>query len=93
MKITMYDPPSGWMFGFPRPYAPLPGESIEETLVRDGYPKKDAGWASSYCRFWDTEVVEEFCLRCGAGVGKFRREGEGTCPECDPEVKNGRSIN
>lgn len=24
----------------------------------------------------------EFCKYCGAGVGKFRRTGEGTCPKC-----------
>ena len=24
----------------------------------------------------------EFCLQCGAGIGKHRREGEGTCPAC-----------
>ena len=39
MKIAMYDPPSGWMCGFPRPYKPLPGESVADTLRRDGYPK------------------------------------------------------
>lgn len=27
----------------------------------------------------------EFCLFCGAGVGKFRRDGEGTCIKCDPK--------
>ena len=27
----------------------------------------------------------EFCAYCGAGVGKFKREGEGTCNRCDPE--------
>lgn len=26
----------------------------------------------------------EFCKYCGAGVGKFKREGEGTCHRCDP---------
>lgn len=29
-------------------------------------------------------MSNEFCKYCGAGVGLFRREGEGTCPECDP---------
>lgn len=24
----------------------------------------------------------EFCVYCGAGIGKFRRDGEGTCPKC-----------
>lgn len=34
----LYDPPSGWKYGFPKPYKPLPGESTAETLLRDGYP-------------------------------------------------------
>lgn len=28
----------------------------------------------------------EFCTACGAGVGAFRRDGEGTCPKCDPQT-------
>jgi hypothetical protein len=56
MKIAMYDPPSGWMCGFPRPYKPLPGESVADTLRRDGYPEKmDPNWAGDHCRFWDGE--------------------------------------
>lgn len=55
MKITIYDPPSGWMYGFPRTYKPLEEETIEQTLVRDGYPKKEAEWAGKYCRFWESE--------------------------------------
>jgi hypothetical protein len=55
MKITIYDPPSGWMFGFPRQYNPLPGETVEQTLIRDGYPKKEAEWAGGYCRFWEVD--------------------------------------
>ena len=56
MKIAMYDPPSGWMCGFPRPYKPLPGESVADTLRRDGYPEKmDPNWAGDHCRFWDSE--------------------------------------
>lgn len=35
----MYDPPSGWKYGFPRPYKPLPGETLADTLRRDGYPE------------------------------------------------------
>jgi hypothetical protein len=54
--ITIYDPPTGWMFGFPREYKPLPGETVAETLKRDGYPEKECGWASKYCRFWEKEV-------------------------------------
>lgn len=38
MSTLMYDPPSGWRYGFPRPYLPLPNETLAETLIRDGYP-------------------------------------------------------
>lgn len=35
----------------------------------------------------------EFCVFCGAGIGKFRREGEGTCPKCNPEgVKKNEAL-
>lgn len=34
----IYDPPQGWLYGFPRPYRPLEGERLEDTLIRDGYP-------------------------------------------------------
>jgi hypothetical protein len=36
----MYDPPSGWMYGFPRPYRPIKDETLADTLRRDGYPEK-----------------------------------------------------
>lgn len=29
--------------------------------------------------------VAEFCMQCGAGIGKHRREGEGTCPNCEDQ--------
>lgn len=32
----------------------------------------------------NSDVPREFCRFCGAGIGKFRREGEGTCTACDP---------
>jgi hypothetical protein len=48
---VLYDPPSGWMYGFPKPYAPLADETLAQSLVRDGYPAKDAEFASQYCRF------------------------------------------
>lgn len=49
--MLIYDPPSGWLYGFPRPYKPLPGESLKDTLIRDGYPAKLAESGSKYCRF------------------------------------------
>lgn len=47
----IYDPPSGWLYGFPRSYKPLPNESLKDTLIRDGYPAKDAEFGAKHCRF------------------------------------------
>lgn len=47
----LYDPPSGWMYGFPKPYNPNPGEKLKETLIRDGYPASQADFAVKHCRF------------------------------------------
>lgn len=60
----IYDPPSGWMYGFPKEYAPLPGETTEETLLRDGYPKIliERGMAK-HCRFIGTkEEIDALCV-------------------------------
>ena len=50
---TMYDPPFGWRYDFPKEYKPLPDETLAETLLRDGYPQKeiDAG-GNKYVRFF-----------------------------------------
>jgi hypothetical protein len=48
----LYDPPSGWKYGFPKPYLPTEGETLEQTLLRDGYPQReiDNGGASEIAR-------------------------------------------
>lgn len=48
---TLYDPPSGWRYGFPRPYEPTDDETLEQTLIRDGYPAAMAEMGARYCRF------------------------------------------
>ena len=62
-KITIYDPPSGWMYGFPKQYKPAyEGEPIEDTLLRDGYPVeiiRGTPELTKYTRFWETELEEE----------------------------------
>ena len=53
----MYDPPSGWQFGFPKPWpAGLAKntETIRQQLVQDGYPETAADFGSRYCRFIGT---------------------------------------
>ena len=48
----MYDPPSGWKYGFPKLYEPLEGESIKDTLLRDGYPQEEIdNWRELPVRF------------------------------------------
>ena len=47
----LYDPPEGWKYGFPREYLPLEGESLEDTLRRDGYPEEMMHLAQRCCRF------------------------------------------
>lgn len=49
--MLVYDPPSGWMHGFPKEYRPLKGETLKETLIRDGYPPEEAGVGSRHYRF------------------------------------------
>lgn len=49
---TLYDPPGGWRYGFPKPYKPLPGETVEQTLRRDGYPEVEISRGmADHCRF------------------------------------------
>lgn len=46
----LVDPPSGWMYGFPKKFEPLPNETLEEWLVRKGYPKQEVNFALQYLR-------------------------------------------
>jgi hypothetical protein len=58
--MKMYDPPGGWRYGFPKPYKPQEGETLRETLIRDGYPEKeiisDDKHDAKYIRFFDNGV-------------------------------------
>lgn len=52
--MLVYDPPSGWLYGFPKPYVPAyPGEPLCDTLLRDGYPQEeiDRG-GDTHVSFW-----------------------------------------
>jgi hypothetical protein len=69
MKITIYDPPAGWRYGFPKQYDPRPTESIAQTLLRDGYPQHEIDWgAAKHVRFWE----EEWNVFCRDAV-RYRR--------------------
>lgn len=52
----MYDPPTGWRYGFPKVYRPVEGETVEDTLERDGYPRAMADdFGGKHCRFWHVD--------------------------------------
>ena len=58
-KKVMYDPPSGWKYGFPKevPESVLNGkeEDLKRWIIDQGYPKKDIELALKYGRYWETD--------------------------------------
>lgn len=53
-KPSWYDPPSGWMYGFPKPWpadVEPSTENLEIQLTLDGYPDKDMALALKHTRF------------------------------------------
>lgn len=57
-KVLYYDPPSGWMYDFPKEYKPHDGEALVDTLRRDGYPEEEIqrwGGDGPPCRFWQLQ--------------------------------------
>ncbi len=55
MKVTLIDPPSGWMYGFPRVYDRQPGQTLESWLEEKGYPKSMIPLAIKYSRYWESD--------------------------------------
>lgn len=61
---VLYDPPSGWKYGFPKEYAPKDGETLAETLLRDGYPQHEIdNGGARYCRFIGHATDISQCLQ------------------------------
>ena len=57
-KAIMIDPPSGWMYGFPKLYDKDKDGTMWEWLVREGYPQSEIdryGKSNFFCRFWYPE--------------------------------------
>ena len=44
------DPPSGWMYGFPRKYDEETDGPMEEFLLHHGYPEHDIDYACKHMR-------------------------------------------
>lgn len=47
---NLVDPPSGWMWGFPKVFNPQVGETLEQWLVREGYPPTEVDFALRHLR-------------------------------------------
>ena len=57
MRMMIIDPPSGWMYGFPKVYDhDSEVETFENWLIRNGYPEKDIELAQKYSRYWEEDV-------------------------------------
>lgn len=59
MMVMIVDPPSGWQYGFPRPYDIKDSETNEEWFLSKGYPQHliDQGMLK-HCRWWGWEEEE-----------------------------------
>ena len=57
-KVMMIDPPSGWLYGFPKILPDPKPESMHEWLVGNGYPQEEIDKMKEYfyCRYWETEL-------------------------------------
>ena len=53
-RTKIYDPPSGWKYGFPKevPHSVTTDEDFTKWLIDSGYPEKDIELALRYGRRW-----------------------------------------
>lgn len=56
--LTWIDPPSGWKYGFPKPYDKDKHPNFRQWLLDEGYPEKDVDFGMQYIRTW-TEKQED----------------------------------
>jgi hypothetical protein len=55
--MRMIDPPSGWKYGFPKPFDPKPGQGMLEWLAANGYPQQEIdSWQGKVpCSIWGAD--------------------------------------
>ena len=58
-KTQMIDPPSGWLYGFPKPYDKKKDGDLKDFFKKNGYPEKDINFALENCRMWNVEENNE----------------------------------
>ena len=60
IEVIYIDPPSGWMYGFPRRVDEKPEDmTFPEWFVSLGYPEDSAVWASENCGMITRTIEEE----------------------------------
>lgn len=53
--MLIIDPPSGWKYGFPKPFTKTDDQTMEEWLREEGLPEELIEVAVQYgCRFWES---------------------------------------
>jgi hypothetical protein len=52
----MIDPPSGWRYGFPKPYDENKDGDLRAFLKSNGYPEKNIDFALENCRMFYEEI-------------------------------------
>lgn len=75
----LIDPPSGWRYGFPKPYVNPDNKPLEDWLLENGYPQFeiDLGMAK-HCRFIASkkeefeDLVIEYKLKEGVDAPTMR---------------------
>jgi hypothetical protein len=59
-QVLMFDPPSGWKYGFPVAF-PLDAtwKDIEAYLEKSGYPMDQLDLAKKHSRYWVKTIEDE----------------------------------
>jgi len=57
MAKYFVDPPSGWLYGFPKVWDSTNDSPVDEWLIEQGYPEEGM---VSYVRMWDAPEVKEW---------------------------------
>ena len=86
---TIIYPPSGWLYGFPKP---IPEDRRKDSiawLIEQGYPKVviDSYGEHFYCRYWEEPEKEKALVKYNSGNLAL------LCSMCRTIVKTGVDFN
>jgi hypothetical protein len=76
--MILIDPPSGWKYGFPKPYRyhHETTTGLERWLLKNGYPQSliDQGLAE-FCRYVDVPRGERYAVTNVGGMSRKKNNG------------------